>query len=112
VFLDTTYCKARLEHRVVSQAVVAAQDGRREVLGFDVGDSENATCWTTLLLALKARHRSGCSMSRLPTLLDEAAGKLDEGTHREPRRPLIFAYSFPLDVLKTILLLWRITDNG
>ncbi|GAA4370758.1 hypothetical protein GCM10023166_19420 [Paeniglutamicibacter cryotolerans] len=45
VFLDATYCKARVNHRVVSQAVVVAfgvaADGRREVLGFDVGDSES-----------------------------------------------------------------------
>jgi putative transposase len=38
VFLDATYCKARVNHRVVSQAVVIATgvtgDGRREVLGF------------------------------------------------------------------------------
>jgi transposase-like protein len=37
VFLDATYCKARVDHRVVSQAVVVATgvaaDGRREVLG-------------------------------------------------------------------------------
>ena len=42
VFLDATYCKARVNHRVVSQAVViatgVAADGRREVLGFEVGD--------------------------------------------------------------------------
>lgn len=40
VFLDATYCKARVNHRVVSQAVViatrVANDGRREVLGFEV----------------------------------------------------------------------------
>jgi putative transposase len=43
VFLDATYCKARVNNRVVSQAVViatgVAADGRREVLGFEVGDS-------------------------------------------------------------------------
>ena len=37
VFLDATYCKARVDHRVVSQAVVVATgvaaDGHREVLG-------------------------------------------------------------------------------
>ena len=37
VFLDATYCKARINHRVVSQAVVVAVGvsaaGRREVLG-------------------------------------------------------------------------------
>jgi len=38
VFPDATYCKARVNHRVVSQAVVIATgvsaDGRREILGF------------------------------------------------------------------------------
>jgi transposase-like protein len=42
VFLDATYCKARVNRRVVSQAVVIATgvtaDGPREVLGFEVGD--------------------------------------------------------------------------
>ncbi len=37
VFLDATYCKARVNRRVVSQALVVATgvaaDGRREVLG-------------------------------------------------------------------------------
>ena len=45
VFLDATYCKARVGRRVVSQAVVVAvgvaADGRREVLGFEVGDTES-----------------------------------------------------------------------
>jgi putative transposase len=45
VFLDATYCKARVDRRVVSQAVViatgVAADGHREVLGFAVGDSED-----------------------------------------------------------------------
>src|SRR4029079_8439065 len=49
VFLDATYCKARVDHRVVSQAVVVATgvaaDGHREVLGFDVGDSEDGAFW-------------------------------------------------------------------
>lgn len=50
VILDATYCKARVNHRIVSQAVVVvvgvAADGRREVLGFDVGDTENEAFWT------------------------------------------------------------------
>ncbi len=41
VFLDATYCKAHVNHSVVSQAVViatgVAADGHREVLGFEVG---------------------------------------------------------------------------
>jgi putative transposase len=44
VFVAATYCKARVNRRVFSQAVVVATgvcgDGRREVLGFAVGDSE------------------------------------------------------------------------
>jgi putative transposase len=59
VFLDATYCKARVDHRVVSQAVVvatgAAADGHREVLGFDVGDSEDGAFWTAFLRSLKTR---------------------------------------------------------
>jgi transposase-like protein len=44
VFLDATYCKARVNHRMVSQAIAVAvgvaADWRREVLGFDVGDAK------------------------------------------------------------------------
>jgi putative transposase len=45
LFLDATYLKARVDGRVVSRAVVIAGvtvDGGREVLGLDVGDSEDA----------------------------------------------------------------------
>jgi transposase-like protein len=63
VFLDATYCKARVNRRVVSQAVVVATgvtaDGRREVLGFDVGDSEDGAFWTAFLRSLKARGLAG-----------------------------------------------------
>ena len=49
VFCDATYCKVRLGGRVVSQAVVIATgvsaDGRREVLGVAVGDSETQAFW-------------------------------------------------------------------
>jgi putative transposase len=45
VLVDATCCKARVNRRVVSQAVVVATgvcgDGRREVLGFAVGESED-----------------------------------------------------------------------
>jgi putative transposase len=50
VFLDATYLKARVDGRVVSRAVVIATgvtvDGGREVLGLDVGDSEDGAFWT------------------------------------------------------------------
>jgi putative transposase len=66
VFLDATYCKARVNRRVVSQAVViatgVAADGRREVLGFAVGDSEDGAFWTAFLRSLKARGLAGTQL--------------------------------------------------
>ena len=65
VFLDATYCKARVNRRVVSQAVVATAvraDGNREVLGFDVGDSEDGAFWTAFLRSLKARGLHGVQL--------------------------------------------------
>ena len=66
VFLDATYCKARVNRRVVSQAVVVATgvcaDGRREVLGFAVGDSEDGAFWTAFLRTLKARGLTGVQL--------------------------------------------------
>jgi putative transposase len=66
VFLDAAYCKARVDHRVVSQAVVVATgvaaDGHREVLGFEVGDSEDGAFWTSFLRSLKTRGLSGVQL--------------------------------------------------
>ncbi len=66
VFLDATYCKAGVDHRVVSQAVVVATgvaaDGHREVLGFDVGDSEDGAFWTVFLRSLKTRGLTGVQL--------------------------------------------------
>jgi putative transposase len=66
VFLDATYCKARVNRRVVNQAVVIATgvcvDGRREVLGFAVGDSEDGAFWTAFLRGLKARGLAGVQL--------------------------------------------------
>ncbi|MFE6553953.1 IS256 family transposase [Streptomyces sp. NPDC057746] len=59
VFLDATYCKARVNHRIVSQAVVIATGisatGHREILGLMVGDSESKPFWTKFLRSLRAR---------------------------------------------------------
>jgi putative transposase len=66
VFLDATYCKARVNRRVVSRAVViatgVAADGRREVLGVDVGDSENEVFWTDFLRSLRDRGLGGVQL--------------------------------------------------
>jgi putative transposase len=67
VFLDATYCKVRINARVVSQAVVIATgvsaDGRREVLGCQVGDSETESFWTDFLRGLRDRACPECSWS-------------------------------------------------
>ena len=66
LFLDATYCKARVNGRVVSRAVIiatgVAADGRREVLGVDVGDSENEIFWTDFLRGLRERGLSGVQL--------------------------------------------------
>jgi putative transposase len=66
IFVDATYCKARVNRRVVSQAMVVATgvcgDGRREVLGFAVGDSEDGAFWTAFLRSLKARGLAGVQL--------------------------------------------------
>ena len=66
VFLDATYGKARVNRRVVSQAIVVATgvraDGWREVLGFAVGDSEDGAFWTAFLCTLKARGLGGVQL--------------------------------------------------
>jgi len=66
VFLDATYCKARINGRVVSQAVVIATgvsaDGHREVLGCSVGDSETEEFWTEFLRDLRGRGLGGVQL--------------------------------------------------
>jgi len=66
VFLDATYCKVRLNQRIVSQAVVIATgvsaDGRREVLGCATGDSETEAFWTEFLRDLKDRGLAGVQL--------------------------------------------------
>jgi len=66
VLLDATYVKARVAGRVVSRAVVVAtgitRTGDREVLGCDVGDSEDGAFWTAFLRSLKARGLTGVQL--------------------------------------------------
>jgi len=66
LFVDATYLKARVDGRMVSRAVVIATgvtaDGGREVLGLDVGDSEDGAFWTAFLRSLKARGLAGVQL--------------------------------------------------
>jgi putative transposase len=64
VWLDATYVKARQDARVGSTAVVIAvgvkgETGEREILGLDVGPSEDGAFWTSFLRSLVARGLSG-----------------------------------------------------
>jgi putative transposase len=63
LWLDATFVKAREDGRVVSQAVVIAvgvtADGVREILGVDVGPSEDGAFWLRFLRALVARGLGG-----------------------------------------------------
>jgi transposase-like protein len=62
VWLDATYHKVRID-RVISQATVVAigvtTDGERQVLGVDVGPSEQRALWTTFLRSLIKRGLRG-----------------------------------------------------
>jgi putative transposase len=64
VWVDATYVKAREDGRVVSVAVVIAvgvngKTGEREILGLDVGPSEEGAFWIAFLRSLVARGLSG-----------------------------------------------------
>ena len=66
MFADATYVKARVRGRVVSRAVVIAtgvtSTGDREVLGIDVGDSEDGAFWTAFFRGLRARGLTGVQL--------------------------------------------------
>ncbi len=66
VWLDATFVKVRQDHRVVSMAIVIAigvnTDGQREVLGLDVGPSEDGAFWHAFLRGLVARGLSGVQL--------------------------------------------------
>ena len=64
VWLDATYVKARQDGRVGSTAVVIAvgvkgETGEREILGLDVGPSEDGAFWTSFLRSLVGRGLCG-----------------------------------------------------
>ncbi len=56
LWIDATYVKVRQNGRIVSVAVIIAvgvnSDGRREVLGMDIGPSEAEPFWTAFLRKL------------------------------------------------------------
>ena len=67
VWLDAVYIKVRVGHRVVNQAVVIAvgvnSQGEREILGVDVGPSEDEAFWTRFLRSLVERGLRGVQLA-------------------------------------------------
>src|SRR4249919_155178 len=66
LWIDATYLKVRRGGRIVSVAVIIAvgvnADGRREVLGMDIGPSEAETFWTAFLRKLARRGLRGVKL--------------------------------------------------
>jgi putative transposase len=66
IWIDATYLKVRRGGRIVSVAVIIAvgvnADGRREVLGMDVGTSESEPIWTEFLRKLTRRGLRGVKL--------------------------------------------------
>jgi putative transposase len=66
LWVDATYVKVRQAGRIVSVAVIVAvgvnADGRREVLGMDIGPSEAETFWTGFLRKLARRGLRGVKL--------------------------------------------------
>jgi putative transposase len=63
LWVDATYHKVRVDGRVISQATVVAvgvtSTGERQVLGLDVGPSEDRAFWTAFLRSLVKRGLRG-----------------------------------------------------
>src|ERR1700756_1036106 len=66
LWLDATYVKARRDHHIVSVGVIVAMavntDGRREVLGMIIGNSEAEPFWTEFLRSLARRGLRGVKL--------------------------------------------------
>jgi len=66
IWIDATYLKVRRGGRIVSVAVIIAvgvnNDGRREVLGMEVGTSEAEPIWTEFLRKLTRRGLRGVKL--------------------------------------------------
>jgi len=59
LYVDATYFKVRGEHRIGSQAMMVAlaitDEGKREIIGFEIYDNESKETWKLFLESLKER---------------------------------------------------------
>ena len=66
IWIDATYLKVRRGGRIVSVAIIVAvgvnSDGRREVLGMEIGTSEAEPIWTEFLRKLTRRGLRGVKL--------------------------------------------------
>jgi transposase-like protein len=66
IWIDATYLKVRRGGRIVSVAIIVAvgvnSDGRREVLGLEIGTSEAEPIWTEFLRKLTRRGLRGVKL--------------------------------------------------
>ena len=66
VWLDALYLKVRENHRIVNKAAVIAigvrESGEREILGVEIGGSEDEAFWTQFLRGLVARGLTGVEL--------------------------------------------------
>jgi transposase-like protein len=66
LWIDATYIKVRQNGRIVSAAAIIAvganADGRREILGMEIGPSEAETFWTGFLRGLARRGLRGVKL--------------------------------------------------
>lgn len=66
IWLDALYLKVRHNHRVVSQALVIAigvrSTGERDILGFELGASEEEAFWVSFLRGLGQRGLTGVQL--------------------------------------------------
>jgi putative transposase len=91
LWVDATYVKVRQNGRIVSAAVIMAvgvnADGRREVLGMDIGPSEAETFWTEFLRKLRRRGLRGVKLvvSDAHEGLKAAVGKILSATWQRCR---------------------------
>lgn len=91
LWIDATYVKVREAGRIISVAVIIAvgvnTDGRREVLGMEVGPSEAEPFWTKFLRSLTRRGLRGVKLviSDSHEGLKKAAAKVLSGTWQRCR---------------------------
>ena len=84
VYMDATYLHGRLGKamQVCSRAVVVAMgvnvDGRRELLGLKVGDSESEGFWSEFIASLKERGLAGVKL-----VISDAHGGLTKAIRRQ-----------------------------